>query len=159
LTDGPTIIVDTREQSPYAYTRMVVKTLKTGDYSVEGLENEVCCERKSLTDLYGTVGAGRERFVRELERMAGMVRACIVVEASLHTILYNPPERSMMSPRSVVGSLVSWSARYNIPIFFAGDRTHGQALTLKFLTKYHQYKIEGKLFPTKSPTAKESHHE
>ena len=82
-----TVVVDTREQVPFDFrsiparetdgggcvaVRTVVKGLATGDYSIEGWENRVVVERKSLTDLYGTLGRGRERFEREFDRLAEM---------------------------------------------------------------------------------------
>jgi len=53
-----TAICDTREQRPLnlAPLQVVTGTLATGDYSVQGLENIVAIERKSLSDLLGCVG-------------------------------------------------------------------------------------------------------
>lgn len=97
------IVVDTREQLPYTFDglhtdrsapggrrRIVVDrriaTLQQGDYSLVGHESRVAVERKSLADLFGTLGQGRERFQRELLRLAGLDRAAIVVESSLEGI-------------------------------------------------------------------------
>ena len=138
------IVVDTREQAPYSFPSMVVATLKSGDYSVQGFESEVCVERKSHADAYGTIGNGRERFRRELERMAAMEYAAIVIESSLKDFL-SPPPYSALNPKSAIGSLLSWSVKYGVHVFFAGDRAHGQAVTAKLLEKFHQYKVEGTL--------------
>ena len=65
----PTLLVDTREQRPLYFGEGVPQrraTLPTGDYSVEGCEGLIAIERKSLGDLFGTVGQGRERFEREI---------------------------------------------------------------------------------------------
>ena len=70
LAREPVIVVDTREQKPYRFTRCQVKTLPTGDYSLVGLEDCIAIERKSAADLAGSLGAGRTRFRRELERLA-----------------------------------------------------------------------------------------
>src|SRR5580704_7639874 len=90
-----TVIVDTREQAPWGFTGMelgrklvVVKkerrALNTGDYSIVGIENKVCIERKSADDLVGSVCGGHARLQREHERMAEMVvaggSACLIVE-------------------------------------------------------------------------------
>lgn len=73
------IICDTREQAPYAFTGQkyagtVVEagTLQTGDYSLAGLTDHIALERKSLSDLTGTLTRGRERFQRECERGRGL---------------------------------------------------------------------------------------
>jgi len=67
----PTIIVDSREQTPlvFAHLPFIVSGLPTGDYSVKGLEDDFTVERKTLSDLYGSLTSGRERFMRELQRM------------------------------------------------------------------------------------------
>ncbi len=135
-----TIVVDTREQLPYAFRGADVDTargtLASGDYSISGLESEVTVERKSLVDLFGTVGRGRARFERELERMSGMSFAAIVVEATLEDVLRRPPQRARISPRAVVGSLLSWQVRYGVHVVFAGDRRLAESTTLRLLEKY-----------------------
>lgn len=90
------VIVDSREQSPFwfrghrcgskrQYREMIVRTkvagLPTGDYSLEGFEDRVTIERKSLSDAYGTFSHERERFERELLRMAKFENAAIVIES------------------------------------------------------------------------------
>ena len=117
----PVIVVDTREQKPYRFTRCQVKTLTTGDYSLVGLEDRVAIERKSAADLAGSLGSGRARFQRELERLAQLDYAAIVVEASLRQLL-QPLLFSRMHPKAVVNSMLAWSVQYRMPVFFAGDR-------------------------------------
>ncbi|MCP4573814.1 MAG: hypothetical protein GY838_15760 [bacterium] len=137
--DGFTIAIDTREQLPYEFPGAVVKTLSTGDYSLEGLEDQVAIERKTKADAYGSLGQGRARFRREWERLAGLDYAAVVVEDSVPGFLRRPPH-SKMNPRSAIGSLLAWSVRYRVPVFFAGDRTHGQALTGKLLEMFWKYR-------------------
>lgn len=94
-----TILVDSREGLPFQFKNFKcdsdfsnkplvinteVATLKTGDYSIKGYEeNGICCERKSLPDLYGTLGSGRERFIREFDRMREFDFSIVVIESSL----------------------------------------------------------------------------
>ena len=73
-TCRPTIAVDTREQQPWSFSNLpsTRMTLQTGDYSVVGLVDRITIERKSLGDLLGTIGQGRDpdsAFMRRLERM------------------------------------------------------------------------------------------
>lgn len=57
------VIIDTREQLPYNFTFESTRaTLKTGDYSLAGLESVVSIERKSLDDFVGCITTGRDRF-------------------------------------------------------------------------------------------------
>ena len=74
------IIKDTREQEGYTFEPsssryhkcegMVVRKLDTGDYSLEGLEDKVCIERKaSVVEFANNVGHDAVRFAKEIERM------------------------------------------------------------------------------------------
>jgi len=125
-----TVRIDTREQTPYTfeglrfdadrdYVPMAVPcevgTLATGDYSIVGMEDLVTVERKSLADLYSTLGQGRERFKEEHRRMAELVFAAVVIEADWQTILRYPPSHSQLNPKCVFRTALSWQQRYGVP--------------------------------------------
>jgi len=130
------IITDSREQKPYSFeTETVTGTLATGDYSVCGLENHVSIERKELNDLIGCLSQGRERFERELFRGKSLDYFCLVVESSLQDIAEHR-YRSKMLPRAVLQSLMTFSIRYKMPIWFCGNREYGQRITESLLLKY-----------------------
>lgn len=89
------VLIDTREQRPYPFSDIpadakegggILKirtqrvTLQQGDYSLEGFTDQVAIERKSLADLFQTIGQERDRFERELERLAGYRFAAVMVE-------------------------------------------------------------------------------
>jgi hypothetical protein len=45
-----------------------------------------------------------------------------------------------MRPKSALLSIVAWSVKYGVPVFFADDRAHGNALTyrlLQYFVRYH----------------------
>jgi ERCC4-type nuclease len=147
-----TIVVDGREKAPYQFTGLTGDAgdnhlpilvawqwahLKTGDYSIEGLEHLVSVERKSLEDLYNTLGSHRDRFQAEHERLASYPqgRACVVVEASWDDILNRPPERSKLRPKTVLRTAISWSVRYGVPWVTAEDRRLAEIYTFRFLEK------------------------
>lgn len=132
------VAVDTREQKPYRFPRSEVKTLATGDYSVVGLETRVSIERKTKGDAYSSLGRGRARFERELERLSRLDYAAIVIEASLPAFL-GAPAFSRMSPKAAISSILAWSIKHRVHVFFAGDRRHGNALTLHLLHKFVRY--------------------
>lgn len=138
------IAIDTREQKPYKFDHpSVVTSLKTGDYSIVGFENKICVERKSKQDAYGTIGNGRARFERELKRMVWFDYAAIVIECSLKNFL-TPPVYSALHPNSAINSLVSWSIRYGVHVFFCHNRRYASALTFRILEKYwrHQLRLQ-----------------
>ena len=136
----PPVIVDTREQLPYAYARSRRGTLKTGDYSLFGHENEVAIERKSKADAYGSLaGDERRRFEAEFQRLSALDYGAVVVESSLIDMSV-PPEHSKMNPQSVIHSLLGWSVKYGVPVLFAGDRMAARALVFHLLRHWHRYR-------------------
>jgi DNA excision repair protein ERCC-4 len=130
------IKIDTREQAPYGFEAPTEPgALDAGDYSLCGLEHLISVERKTIDDLIGCLTGDRERFERELHRGRALDYFALVVEATLAD-LANGRYRSQMNPKSAVQSLLTFSIRYRLPVWFAGDRKHGQRLTESLLCKY-----------------------
>ena len=130
------ILIDTREQQPYSFeTESETATLGTGDYSLAGAENLISIERKSIDDLVGCLTSGRERFERELYRGRALDYFALVVEASLSD-LSNGRYRSEMNPKAAIQSLLAFSIRYGLPIFFVENRRYGARVTESLLLKY-----------------------
>ncbi len=124
----PTIIVDTREQTPLPITfRTITSGLSTGDYSVVGLEDDFTVERKSLSDLYGSLTSGRERFSRELQRMRAFSFARLLIVGSVHEIEQGAARHRGMNPKSVIHSLHAIEAR-GVPVVFAQSPAAAAAL-------------------------------
>ncbi|MBD3335256.1 MAG: hypothetical protein GF355_07040 [Candidatus Eisenbacteria bacterium] len=139
--DAALFVIDSREQRPYRLEPSKVAALPTGDYSIAGFEDRIAVERKTKADLYVCIGRERQRFERELERLAGFDFAAIVIECSLPDFL-RPPAPSLVHPRAAIGSLLSWAVRHGVHAIFAGDRRHGAAVTKKILEKARKYIIE-----------------
>ncbi len=135
------VVIDTREQLPYRFPRSVVQTLQSGDYSLVGYEDWVAIERKTKSDAYSSLGRDRPRFEREMERLAELDYAAVVLEVSLREFLV-APYHSCLNPRAAVNTLLAWSIKYDVHVFFAGSRECGNAITLRLLEKYHRYRIE-----------------
>ena len=147
-----TVVVDTREQMPYAFAdiktdacngyqplevRTTVRCLPAGDYSLEGFENLVAVERKSLNDLYCTLSQGRERFGRKLKRLAEYAFAAVVIEADWPTILGSPPERSRLHPRTIIRSVMAWQQRYpRIHWWPVPGRVFAERVTFQILRRF-----------------------
>lgn len=104
------------EHPEYKNAVLDIQTQKTwltsGDYSITGMEHLIAIERKSKEDLYSTLGQHRERFERELQRLAEMPRAHVVIEAEWLSIVKQPPTRSRLHPQTIVGSVLAWTNRY-----------------------------------------------
>lgn len=127
------------------YRPIVVRTeekhLKTGDYSIKGFEELLTVERKSSDDFVQTFAQGRARFEREHERMAEMIaaggRACVVVEGDLGVILDELPlSGRRLLPESVMGTVESWSRRFNVHYYFLGTRARAEKFCFQVLKKW-----------------------
>ena len=129
------VVIDTRERLPYEFEDSIIRTLQTGDYSIFGYEDQVTVERKTKADAYGTIGKGRTRFIKELERLREIDYSAIVVEASLSNFV-EAPQFSQLNPKSAINSLLAWSIRYGVHVYFADNRTMGNLLTLRILERY-----------------------
>uniref|UniRef100_A0A6M3IY62 Putative nuclease n=1 Tax=viral metagenome TaxID=1070528 RepID=A0A6M3IY62_9ZZZZ len=142
------IVVDTREQAAYTFAsikprpEVIYKALASGDYSLEGYEDRITIERKSLPDLFGSTGIGRKRFEREFERLAKFEYAGLVIEAGLGDIFKRPPAYSQMNPKSVFHTLISWSVYYKVFVWAAPDRAFGEKLTYYLLKKWWTKNVE-----------------
>ena len=130
------IIIDSREQKPYSFeNETIAGALMTGDYSIDGLQDHIAIERKELNDLISCLSKGRDRFERELQRGKGLDYFCLIIEASLQDIAQGA-YKSQMAPRAAIQSLMAFSVRYRLPIFFCGNREYGQRITESLLQKY-----------------------
>lgn len=108
---------------------------------VELLADRVAVERKSLIDLFGSVGRERDRFEREIARLNELQCAAVVIEATWPEIcrpstreLYWPSE---MKPLAVHATIVSWSERYpNVHWHAVGDRCYGEFMVWSILRTF-----------------------
>lgn len=152
------ILIDTREQNPVLFDRVgdpsfpdlqwEFATLKTGDYSIQKMESplyqhSICIERKSLPDLFQTMGRGRVRFEKELERMSKFDHAELVIEADLKTIFQDPPPLSQMLPKSVYRSIVAMSQRYGVKPWPCPNRSFAEKHIYLTLTRFWQDRQPG----------------
>jgi len=137
------IIIDSREQAAYTFANIkpkptiIYKGLSTGDYSLDGYENKITIERKTLADLFGSTGQGRDRFEREFERLSSFDYAALVIEAGLGDIFKRPPVYSKMNPKAVFRTLLVWSIRYDVHVWPCPDRAFAARLTYLLLGKYY----------------------
>lgn len=150
-----TVKQDTREQVIYTFegigwdaqdgggpdktitVETVRGTLRSGDYSLLGFESRVAVERKSLADLYSTLSQGRDRFERELERLAAMECAAVVIEADWPTICAAPPPHTKLAPKTVFRSIIAWTVRYpTIHWIPAGPRRLAEVTTFRLLERF-----------------------
>jgi ERCC4-type nuclease len=125
----PIVLVDTREKAPFPLhanhpnwiggERRVA--LKTGDYTMEGMESLLCLERKHLADLVACTMTYRKRFLAVCSRLARFPWKAILVEATLEDIKGGFEQFDIPSgvhPNSVCGFLDAIEAKFGIPVIY-----------------------------------------
>ena len=133
ILDDIVVIVDTREKKNdhiLEYFKenginYVVKKLDTADYSIElpnhpelNLDRKFLVEKKnSLDEISGNFTKGRDRFAREFERVVDE-NIHLVIENATWKKLLNGSYRSKFPPKSFMASLLTFSIRYNIKVWF-----------------------------------------
>tara|TARA_B100000073_G_C23666343_1_gene546716 strand:+ start:163 stop:672 length:510 start_codon:yes stop_codon:yes gene_type:complete len=143
-----TVIKDTREQDGYTFESftgrytscngMIVEKLDTGDYSLKGLEDRLCIERKGrISELAINLGKDKARFMREIERMTEFEFRFLVLEFSLDDVLKFPegadiPDRNMAKVRItgkyILKMLIEIQMDHNIPIYFCDNKRNAKYL-------------------------------
>jgi ERCC4-type nuclease len=145
-----TVIKDTREQEGYHFSKydkcegMIERKLDTGDYSIEGLEEKICVERKaSPEELATNLGQKKHAFMNEIERMKPFRHKFILLEFSLQDLVDFPegsriPEsqkaKVKISGKYMLKMLMEFQIKDNIHVVFCGNK-YNAFLTLMSLFK------------------------
>ncbi len=125
----PVVLVDTRERMPLPLHANHPNwiggerraTLKTGDYSAEGMENLLALERKSLPDLVACSVSYRQRFLAACARLSTFRWKAILVEATFEDIKGGFEQFAIPSevhPNVVCGTLDAIEAKFGIPVIY-----------------------------------------
>lgn len=121
----PVVLVDTREKSPFDFSRFPnwiaderKQKLDAGDYCVEGMENLLVLERKTLSDLITTLIQQRPRFFKLCEKMTQYRWRALFVQASYEDVKSPYVEYTRAHPNAVSGTLDALEARYGIPVVY-----------------------------------------
>jgi ERCC4-type nuclease len=155
-TIKPVVIRDTREKKGQGWFfggdasywgGTTISTLRTGDYSVEGLERFVCIERKkSVNEFMGNLFMTWQRFQKELHRMRKFGMAAIVLEFTADDVLdwKKDPKvadelKKKLDTYALISRITEIQIEYpNIHVVYAGNR--GREFAGYLLKKaYQQY--------------------
>lgn len=132
------IMVDSREQKPIefdvsgAISSVTTTGLPFADYWCEwepgsekagySCEMPVVFERKSIGDLFGTLGKGMERFKREIERAKeNNVQMILIVEGSIRDVARGY-EHSKREGDSILKTMFTLWVKYDLVPVFCNDR-------------------------------------
>ena len=121
----PVALIDTREQRPLPLLANHPNwiggerraTLPTGDYTVEGMEQLLALERKSLPDLVSCTVSNRRNFLKQCDRLAKFRWKAILIEATFEDIKrgFRIPD---VHPNSVAGTLDAIEVKHGIPVLY-----------------------------------------
>jgi ERCC4-type nuclease len=133
-----TVIKDTREQDGYFFSAfntcagMIEHKLDTGDYTIQGLEDKVCIERKGcVEELAVNLGQKKYAFLDEIERMASFPHKFIILEFSLEDLIKFPEETRIpiknkssvkITGKYMLKCLIEFQLYNNVNVLFCGDK-------------------------------------
>jgi len=110
------------------------------DYSIVGYEELFQVERKTLSDLYGSLGNSRNRMEARIARLNECEIAYLMIEASWKTIMAGY-EFSEVHPNSIEGALLAWSHRYpRVHVMTATDAIHAERITFNLMRHFWRSK-------------------
>jgi ERCC4-type nuclease len=146
------VYVDPREKAVPPFppgVELVRVTMAEADYTTEALQGIGVIERKSISDFASSISHERERFDDEVRRLLGYRWRCIVVEGDLSAVY----RCTSMHAHSILGSIASFYARYDLPTFFAVNPAGAGRLIAGVLRRWEErLQAEGKGLPTFAPT-------
>lgn len=124
------ITTDSREQSPLDFAgiegveKVEVAGLAFGDYSaiVCGKVAPLVFERKGISDLFGTLGNGHDRFKRELERAKQANFKLVLMIEGTYTDVWNGVEHSQMDGRTILKIMATMYCKYDLEYHFCESR-------------------------------------
>jgi|ERR1700690_1802873 ERCC4-type nuclease len=144
-TPKPVVLVDTREQDPFNFSRfqgwfagIERRPLKVGDYSVAGMEEICVVERKQLGDLVQSFSTGRPAFVERLRAMSRFPHRLLVITSSLGQVK-SPYAHSQVNPNRVTQSLIAALAGWQIPFLCTETHELGEEIVASYLYQVFLY--------------------
>lgn len=155
-----TVVVDTKEQITQAFLercnafqRYERKHLETGDYTGiiqiggDWVTLPVAVERKmNIGEICNNFCKQRSRFEREFERAKrDNLKLYILIECGSWEKIYSGYYHSLMRPRSLVASILTWLSRYNCQVLMCEQKTTGQLIwdILYYETRQYLLNYEG----------------
>jgi hypothetical protein len=150
-----TVIKDTREKEGYHFKEydqcsgMVVETMKTGDYTVKGLEDVLCVERKaSVAEISNNLGRKKSAFIAEMDRMKSFEHSFMVLEFSMTDVLEFPKgsnipiskqRQTRITGKYILKSLLEFQINYGINIIFCDSKYNAFLVTNSIFKRLNEH--------------------
>jgi ERCC4-type nuclease len=143
-TPRPVVLVDTREQWPFDFSRfeswfasVEKRALKLGDYSIAGLEDACVVERKDLADLIHSLTTDRPVFINRLRSMSRYRYRLLLITAALSDV--KSPYPYAGNPNRITQSLIAVLVGLGIPFLCSETHELGEELVASYLYQVHLY--------------------
>lgn len=147
MIDQPIIIIDTREQQPWSfeYHTTSVAKLDTGDYSIQGLENKLCIERKKTVNEFAN-NIIEKRYKDWTKRMSKYKYKFLILEFNLEDIYKYPHgsnvpkylwDQIKISPKFIIKNILELQIYYDIKVLFCGSSDNAEKLALSIINKVY----------------------
>ena len=120
-----------------AHPAVHTQHMKTADYTIHHHEDSFLIERKSISDLVGTLTRGRRRFVSELRRMDGLDFSAVVVEGSHEDMIAYTHQRSEATPQAVHASYLALSMRFGTKWYWLADAQAAERVALQLMLRWY----------------------
>jgi len=146
--DPFTIIVDTREQTPweFGFHNTAKRKLDTGDYSMEGFESLFTIERKrSVSEIANNLS--ESRFKDVLERLGTIPHSFMIMEFSLDEVYQFPVgsdvpkkmwDKLRISGNYIMKCLIEAQLNYNIHILFCDDAENAERVAVSIMKRIYE---------------------
>ena len=140
-----TVIRDQQEKSNYwdfnkgFLSNTVEAHLKTGDYTLDGLENIICIERKGKVGEFAQ-NIYQKRFPKCLERMKDIKYSCVILEFDMFDIQTYPESAGLpwkirkkirVKPHDIIRRMTEFQVLYGTNFILAGS--YGREYARRFM--------------------------
>jgi ERCC4-type nuclease len=132
------VIVDTREKTGYSFREydtcrgMIKRKLDTGDYSIDGLEDIICIERKAcVEEIANNIIDTSKRFDREIARMETYKHKYLICEFSMVDIINFPngtglpadiKKNTKITGKFLLKRLMEYQINHGVSVIFCGNK-------------------------------------
>lgn len=149
-----TIYQDDREKAPWtedylgAGFKIIRKRLKTGDYTIRGMEKIVCIEKKSnWAEMVLNVSSKtyRQNFILQLRRMRHFPVRFLVVHGDISKIS-STKVFGNTSPTILYGWMLNITLEYGVSLLPVGSRTRARPIVRELFVRLNEFNRNGRLY-------------
>ena len=146
------ILCDTREQNPLQFNHPYVEgtenvALSVGDYCVRYKDTHqplIFFERKTIPDLFGTMGKGYKRFRREVKRSQENKSELIIIIEGTVTDILRGTKYSQVTGIRILRTILSVWDKYKVVSVFCRDRKEMATFIAEYYCAYGRNRLRKK---------------